>query len=148
MIAAAKYSIKSSVDSSDPRFKRYLSLIGDHLGLVNDLASYDKELRAFEKGEATEMINLVAVMTDLLSLPNSDAAKAATYVYQLQVESWIIEEIEQLAANEKLTDEEWRFIEAVLLAATGNVFWSMISSRYGGEAAKIKQIVEIEETSR
>ena len=37
VIAAAKFSIKSSVSVTDPRFERYLSLVGDHLSLVNDL---------------------------------------------------------------------------------------------------------------
>ncbi|KAF2128088.1 hypothetical protein P153DRAFT_367982 [Dothidotthia symphoricarpi CBS 119687] len=36
VIAAAKFTIKSGVDESDPRFARYLTLVGDHVGLVND----------------------------------------------------------------------------------------------------------------
>ena len=144
VIAAAKYAIRSSVDSSDPRFEKFLKLISDHLGLINDLASYDKEFRAVESGGATDMINLVAVMKTLLSLPTNDAAKVATYEYQLQVESWIMQEIEHLDAHENLSEEEWCFVEAVLLTATGNVFWCMTSSRYGGEAARIKSVTGIE----
>lgn len=137
MIAAAKFTIKSNVDVSDARFARFLSLIGDHLGLVNDLASYEKEARALSTGETKDMINIVAVMHNLMSLPSAKAAKAAAFSYLLQVETWIMEEIEQLAAWEKLKDEEWWFLEAVFLSATGNTFFCMTSSRYGGEAAKI-----------
>ncbi|KAJ5051262.1 isoprenoid synthase domain-containing protein [Bipolaris maydis] len=137
VIAAAKFTIKSNVDVSDARFARFLSLIGDHLGLVNDLASYEKEARALSTGETKDMINIVAVMHNLMSLPSAKAAKAAAFSYLLQVETWIMEEIEQLAAWEKLKDEEWWFLEAVFLSATGNTFFCMTSSRYGGEAAKI-----------
>ncbi|KAF7513032.1 hypothetical protein GJ744_011298 [Endocarpon pusillum] len=137
VIAAAKFSIRSSVDSSDPRFTRYLNLIGNHLGLINDLASYEKELRAVKMGETTDMINAVAVIKRLLSLPTERAAKVATYAYQLQLENWIMEELERLADHEDLTDEEWWFLEAVFLTATGNTFFCMVASRYGGEAARL-----------
>ncbi|KAF2228525.1 hypothetical protein EV356DRAFT_562544 [Viridothelium virens] len=139
VIAAAKFSIKSGVDVSDSRFARYLTLIGDHLGLTNDLASYEKEARALQAAETKDMINIVAVIRNLMSLPNEGAARAATFSYLLQVEAWIVEEIERLAAWEKLTDEEWWFLEVVFLSATGNTFFCMTSSRYGGEAAKISQ---------
>lgn len=84
-----------------------------------------------------DMINIVAVFESLLSLPSREAATAAAYAYQLQVEAWIIEELHNLAKTEKLTDEEWWFLEAVFLSASGNTFFCMTSSRYGGEAAKI-----------
>ncbi|KID81896.1 BcSTC4, sesquiterpene cyclase [Metarhizium guizhouense ARSEF 977] len=138
VIAAAKFTTKSSVEVKDPRFSRYLSLIGDHLGMINDMASYEKEARALRLGETKDMINIVSVFHQLLSLPDEKAAKAAAYAYQLQVESWIMEEIERLAKNETLTDEEWWFLEVVLLTATGNTIFCMTSARYGGKAAAIE----------
>jgi len=132
VIAAAKFTIKSGVDVSDPRFTRYLDLIGDHLGLTNDLASYEKEARALQDGETKEMINIVVVMQNLMSLPSEATARAASFFYLLQVETWISEEIERLATCEKLTDEEF-----VFLAASGNTFFCMTSSRHGGEAARL-----------
>ncbi|KAM0129343.1 hypothetical protein ACHAP3_007848 [Botrytis cinerea] len=137
VIAAAKFTIKSSVDVDDPRFARYLRLIGDHLGIINDMASYEKECRARKEGRHQNMVNIVAVFQHLRSLPSSAEAKVAAYTYQLQVESWIIEEVEMLAARGDLTDEEWWFIEAVFMTATGNAFFCMTSSRYGGDAAKL-----------
>lgn len=122
----------------DPRFARYLALIGDYLGIINDMASYDKELRALKKGETKDMINFVAVVKNLLSLPSEDAAKSAAYAQQLLIESWLVDEIKRLAREENLTDEEIWFVEAVFLTATGNTFFCMISSRYGGEAAAIE----------
>ncbi|KAL9122027.1 MAG: hypothetical protein Q9187_001419 [Circinaria calcarea] len=137
VIAAAKFSIGSNANASDPRFARYLSFIGDHLGLINDIHSYDKELRAFECGDTSDMINVVAVIKRLMSLPSHDAAKIASYTYLLQVEAWIMEELEYLAVYEHLTDEEWLFLEACFLSAAGNTFFCMVSARYGGEAARI-----------
>ncbi|KAF7882676.1 uncharacterized protein EAF02_006039 [Botrytis sinoallii] len=137
VIAAAKFTIKSSVNVHDPRFARYLRLISDHLGIINDMASYEKESRALKEGDTQDMINIVAVFQHLKSLSTSAEAKVAAYTYQLQVESWIIEEVEILAARGHLTDEEWWFLEAVFMTATGNVFFCMTSSRYGGDAAKL-----------
>ena len=136
IIAAAKYSIGSSIDTSSTRFAAFLRLIGDHLGIVNDIASYDKELRAIQLGDTEDMINIVDVFKNLVSLPDTAAAKAIAYTYQLQVEAWIVDEIDYLRKS-GLSDEGWWFIEAVILAATGNVFFCMVTSRYGGENARI-----------
>ncbi|KAG4429207.1 hypothetical protein IFR05_015310 [Cadophora sp. M221] len=116
---------------------RYLGLIGDHLGIVNDIASYEKEARALREGTTLDMINIVAVLQNLMSLPDSVAAKGAAYVYQLQVEAWIVGELDALVAHGRLTDEEWWFLEAVFLSVSGNTFFCMTSSRYGGKAAAI-----------
>lgn len=136
VIAAAKFSIKSDVSLTDKRFGRYLSLIGDHLGLVNDLASYDKELFALNSGETSDMINLVAVLRDVTSLQGTDDAKSVAWALQLQIENLIREELEVLRAQ-GLSDEEWWFLEAVASTAVGNVMFCMTTSRYGGEAARI-----------
>ena len=60
---------------TDSRFVRYLSLVGDHLGLVNDLASYDKEVRALVDGETEDMINLVDVIKSVTSLRSTEDTK-------------------------------------------------------------------------
>ena len=139
VIVAAKFSIKSNVSITDHRFRRYLSLVGNHLGLVNDLASYEKELRAFENGETSDMINLVAVVKDVTSLQGTDDAKSVTWALQLQIEEQMIEELKGLQVQ-GLSDEEWWFLEAVAFAATGNVMFCMTTSRYGGEAARIRNV--------
>ena len=146
IIAAAKFSIKSRVSLTDERFRRYLSLVGDHLSLINDLASYDKELRAFNKGEASDLINLVAIMKSVTSLQDTDDAKSVAWALQLQIEKKMMEELEDLRAQ-GLSDEEWWFLEAVTCAAVGNVMFCMTSSRYGGEAARIRNRNESTELS-
>lgn len=101
------------------------------------MASYEKEARALEEEETQDMINIVAVLQNLMSLQDSVAAKGAAYAYQLQVEAWIVAELDALAAYGNLTDEEWWFLEAVFLSVSGNTFFCMTSSRYGGKAAAI-----------
>ena len=138
VIAAAKFSITSSVSATDPRFERYLSLVGDHVGLVNDLASYDKELRALNSDETDDMINLVAVVKSVTLLEGTDEAKSVVWALQRQMEKQMMEELESLRAQ-GLSDEEWWFLEAVASTATGNVMFCMTTSRYGGEAARIER---------
>lgn len=137
VIASAKFSIKSSVSLTDQRFQRYLSLVSDHYGIVNDLASYDKELRALNSGETSDMINLVAVVKNVPSLQSTDDAKSVAWALQLQIEKQMIEELEGLQAQ-GLSDDEWWFLEAVAYTAVGNVMFCMTSSRHGGEAARIR----------
>ena len=139
VIAAAKFSIKSNVSITDHRFRRYLSLVGNQLGLVNDLASYEKELRAFAYGETSDMINLVAVVKDVTSLQGTDDAKSVAWALQLQIEEQMIQELKSLQVQ-GLSDEEWWFLEAVAFAATGNVTFCMTNSRYGGEAVRIRNV--------
>ena len=137
VIAAAKFSIKSSVSTTSARFSRFLHLISNHLGIVNDLASYDKELRALERGETADMINLVHVIKHVTGLKGTDDAKAVVWALQLQVERKMMEELEGLKRKGGVSDEEWWFLEAVMGAAVGNVMFCMTTSRYGGEGARI-----------
>ena len=138
VIAAAKFSIKSSVQLNDRRFQRYLSLVGDHYGLVNDLASYDKELSALERGETSDMINIVDVVKNVVSLQGTNDAKSVTWALQLQIERQMMDELETLKGK-GLSDEEWWFLKAVASTAVGNVMFCMTTSRYGGEAARIRK---------
>ena len=137
VIAAAKFSIKSDVSASDGRFTHYLSLVSDHLGLVNDLASYDKELRALLRGETKDMINIVDVIKKMTWLDGTAEAKSVVWALQLQIEKRMMEELERLRVCE-LTDEEWWFLEAVTSTVTGNVMYCMTTGRYGGESARIR----------
>lgn len=146
VFAAAKFSIKSRVSLSDARFQHYLSLVGDHLSIVNDLYSYDKELHAFNNGEASDVVNLVALVKSVTSLQDTDDAKSVAWALLLQVEKQMMEELKNLRAQ-NLSNEEWWFLEAVTCTATGNVMFCMTSSRYGGEAARIRKGNESTELS-
>jgi len=118
---------------------RYLHLVGDHFSIANDIASYDKEHKSFKDGKAKYLINVVAVVQKLFGLPDSDAAKAFSYTLQLQTEQAILEELERMKVADELTIAQWKFVDAALAMAAGNVFTSVVISRYGGEAARIIQ---------
>ena len=132
-----KFSLCSSVEISDPRLAKYLSLIKDHLAIINDMASFDKEKRDFDNASSKYLINIVDVIQHILSLADTDSAKAMAYAYQLQTEAGLVEELQRLKDHEDLDVEQWQYLEATYVCAAGNTFFSMTSSRYGGEAARI-----------
>lgn len=138
VLASVKFSIASDVEIQDPKLAKFLSLARDHFAIVNDLASFDKELRDFQIGASQDMINVVDVFRRLLSLQDEEAAKGLAYAYQLQSEEWMKEELERFRMKDDLSKKQWRFIEAVVACAAGNAFYSMVSCRYGGEGAKIQ----------
>ncbi|KAL8880502.1 MAG: hypothetical protein Q9215_003696 [Flavoplaca cf. flavocitrina] len=137
VLAAVKFSIASDVDLTDPRLARYLTLVKDHLAIINDMASYDKEERASESSDGEQIINIVYVVQQVMSLPDVDSAKVMAYAYQLQTEAWMIEELQHLESEMWLGDQEWQYLEATYVCAAGNAFFSMTSSRYGGEVARL-----------
>jgi hypothetical protein len=121
----------------DPKLANILRLVSDHVSLVNDLASFDKELRAFEQGKVCYMINAVDVVRKLFGLSTWQSAKALTFAMQLEVESLMEEELARLSVHGCLTPQEERFLEACLTMVSGNMFYSIVTSRYGGEEARI-----------
>lgn len=138
VLASVKFSICSDVDLYNPRLATFLNLAKDHLSIVNDLASFDKEQRAFNGGWDKEIINMVDVVQKLMSLPNDDDAKVMTYTYQLQTEEHMRDELERLVSRDELNESQRQYLQAVFVCCAGNAFYSMISSRYGGEAARIE----------
>jgi hypothetical protein len=104
---------------------------------VNDLASYEKEKRAYDQGRTYHLINTVEVVQRLFSLPTENSAKALAYAMQIQVEVEVDQELARMRDNNSLTAEEWQFVDAVLTMTAGNVFYSVVSSRYGGESTRI-----------
>lgn len=137
VLAAVKFSICSEVDMSDARLIKYLNLVKDHLAIVNDMASYDKEKRNFDEGSSRDLINIIDIVQRIMSLPDTDSAKVMSYAYQLQTERWMSEELERLKEHEDLDIDQWRYLKATYDCAAGNVFFSMTSSRYGGEPARL-----------
>lgn len=137
ILACVKFSLASDVWIEDPKLATILRLISDHVSLVNDLASFDKELRAFEEGKVCYLINAVDVVRKLFGLSNWQSAKALTFAMQLEVESLMEEELTRLSVDGYLTQKEEEFVQACLTMTAGNVFYSIVTSRYGGEKARI-----------
>ena len=124
------------MDQHSPNLYRILRLLGDQISIVNDIASYEKEKRRFETGRATSMINLVNVIMKIERMGVAEA-KSMAYAWQLSTENEILEELGELKRRDGLTDGEWQFLEACLLAASGNLLTSVVIARYGGEDARI-----------
>lgn len=137
VICGVKFSIRSSVRIEDPKLAKITKLAGDHISLTNDLASFEKELRELEQGELRNLVNAVNIIRKLFGLRSWSSAKAFAYAMQCELETQIKGELEHLEAAGALDAEEWRFVRALLTMLAGNVFYSMIASRYGGKDAKL-----------
>lgn len=83
------------------------------------------------------LINAVDVVRKLFGLSNWQSAKAVTFAMQLEVESQMEDELTRLSIDGCLTPQEEKFVEACLTMTAGNVFYSIVTSRYGGEEARI-----------
>ena len=141
--------MRSSVDENSPNLHRIVHHIGDQISIVNDLASYEMEKQRFESGKAKSLINIVSVIMKLERVEEV-VAKSMAYAWQLSMENEILKDLEELkkkkTEEEKMQrnelsveeeEEDWRFIDAWLLVATGNLLTSVVMSRYGGEGARI-----------
>ena len=138
LFACVKFSIGSSIEIEDLALERILGLISDHISFVNDLASFDKEKRAYDAGKTPYLINVVDVVQKFCSFPGPSSAKAICYALQLEVEQAITDEISSLRKYGALSHDQWSFIEATLEMAAGNVFYSVVAARYGGEKNRMR----------
>ena len=141
--------MRSSVDENSPNLHRIVHHIGDQISIVNDLASYEMEKQRFESGKAKSLINIVSVIMKIERVEEV-VAKSMAYAWQLSMENEILKDLEELkkkkTEEEKMQrnelsveeeEEDWRFIDAWLLVAAGNLLTSVVMSRYGGEGARI-----------
>lgn len=64
-------------------------------------------------------------------------AKTMAYAWQLCTENELLQELEELKSRDDMSIGEWRFINACLLMAAGNLFTALVVARYGGEGARI-----------
>lgn len=81
---------------------------------------------------------MVHVVQKFCSYPDPSSAKAICYVLQLEVEKAIADEISSLREHGNLTHDQWNFIEALLEMTAGNVFYSIVTARYGGEKNRMR----------
>ena len=68
---------------------------------------------------------------------DDEHAKCIAYAWQLLVESQIIQELEQMGSESELDAEDWKFIDACLFAAGGNLLSAVVMARYGDEKTKL-----------
>ena len=82
------------------------------------------------------MINVVHVITKIDRMDDMEA-KSIAYAWRLWTENKILRELEEMKRQDDLSLEEWRFANAGLVAAAGNLLTSVVISRYGGGNARI-----------
>ena len=124
------------MNQGHPNLHRILRYLGDQISIANDIASYEKEKRGYETRETTSMINLVQVIMKVDRM-DATAAKSMAYAWQLYTENEIIKELRELKRRDEISVEDWRFLDACLMAASGNMLTCVVISRYGGEDARI-----------
>ena len=73
-----------------------------------------------------------------LNRTDDEAAKSLAYALQLWTENEILKELKAMKHKNDLSPDEWRFVDACLVAAAGNLFTSIVISRYGGEKARLR----------
>ena len=121
---------------------RLLRFIGDQISIANDIASYDKEAAQFsnrsdDPAPPPGIINVVHVIMGLEDL-DAKGAKFLAYSWQMYMEMEIWDCLKEMKEKgSEITEEEWRFVEACLVCAAGNILTSLVMKRYGGEGAKI-----------
>lgn len=108
------------------------------MSIANDLASYEKECRDLQSGQVKHLINIVVVVQKI-DHTDGDAAKAQCYVKQLEIERSIMEELKYMKRADELSSSEWEFVDSALAMAAGNIFTSVVISRYGGAEALISR---------
>ena len=139
VFACVKFSIASSADLTKPSIQKFMTWAADHLSIVNDLYSYEKEARAFQRGSSPDVINIVAVLQQNLGLPDEESAIEMAYLMILQREQWMRKELERIQSDADTDEEIWEFLRAVWACLGGNAMYSMTCERYGGKKARIEE---------
>lgn len=112
----------------DP-LRHITGLVGDHIVLVNDLFSFDKEKHA-AMTQGALILNTVEYLEQTLSVSFA-LAKDITLRLLFDVESRLQNELCQISQMGTLSEAQMRYAHAMVEAASGNVLFSVTSVRYG-----------------
>ena len=139
VFASVKFSMASSVDIAEPRFKKFLDLASEHMAITNDLYSYAKEKQVFKQEDRESLLNIVSVIAKVDRLEEGVALERATEMLR-EREQIMLEELGSLHRDNREVvdgDEDLEFLSAVWACVAGHVFFCMTTERYGGEVARI-----------
>ncbi|KAE8352308.1 isoprenoid synthase domain-containing protein [Aspergillus coremiiformis] len=118
----------STAENDDLR--PFLALAVDHVILVNDFYSYEKEKRDFETGRCTFIVNTVHYLGESLSVEPSTAKSVALQLLA-ELEGQLGKELTRLRDSDSLNETQLKYACAVLEMVAGNLFYSMSAPRYG-----------------
>ena len=136
-VACAKFSLNSTVNTTSPRLARFIRLYADHLSIANDLASFERDKRAYVNRKAHYLLNTAEEVRNMCSLYNDETAKFVTLAIQMEVEREVARELSRLDADGETSGAEREFLSALVFFAGGNVMCSVIISQYGGEGSAV-----------
>jgi hypothetical protein len=131
--------IKFGYDANVPVSHTYIlsnliHLYNLHMGLVNDLYSFDKEKRDETNGAV--MINAVDVLQRSRKIPLEEAkGLIRKMIWQLEIQ--MHEESVSIERFGILTQDQHRLVRGLMESAAGNIFYSAVQKRYGGELAAL-----------
>ncbi|KAH8422423.1 terpene synthase family protein [Aspergillus melleus] len=101
----------------------------DHMVLINDLFSYDKEKHASLVQNAT-ITNSVDYLEKALSL-SPPLTKNIAMLLALDYESKLQDSLQRLEEMPGLTEAQLRYAQGMVESAAGNLLFSLTSARYG-----------------
>lgn len=137
VFASVKFGLGSRVDIHQPIIQKFLTRAADHGSLVNDIYSYDKELKAYRNGSIEDFVNIVPVLMRFYENLAEGEALEMAYKMVLEREKAMHEELIRFEQEGSLDDETWVFLRAIWACIAGNTMYCMTSVRYGGEKARI-----------
>ncbi|KOS18748.1 Fusicoccadiene synthase [Escovopsis weberi] len=138
VLGTIAFALNSGVDVFAPHLARLVKLWSNQISIANDVFSWEKEKRDYDEKKVLYLINTVDVCRRVLGLASHDAALTMTQALLFQIERELDNEIARLRAEDALTPEEWRFVDGMCYTMMGNMFCSVVMSRYGGEEARLR----------
>ncbi|OJJ42124.1 hypothetical protein ASPZODRAFT_105738 [Penicilliopsis zonata CBS 506.65] len=108
-----------------------VNLAMDHIILVNDLFSFNREKNAAVE-EGALFLNAVHYLEGVLGV-HSPLAKDLTMQLVWDFESKVTAKIRHLRQCDRQYSAQWRYLDAMVEAAAGNLFFSLTSVRYGAK---------------
>ncbi|PYI26857.1 terpenoid synthase [Aspergillus indologenus CBS 114.80] len=108
-----------------------VDVASDHMTLINDLFSFNKEKKASIE-EGALFLNTVHYIETVLEI-NSLLAKDVTLSLAQDYEAKIEAEIMRLRQGPPLGHQQWSYVYAMVEAASGNLLFSITSIRYGAK---------------
>ena len=133
MLYSMRFHPTSSTLASIPNIEESYSKLGI---IVNDIHSFDKELRAFKANPTTEgasLLNLVYLFADDTGLPY-EAAKRVLWTLTREWELEFLQLVAEMEVSEGGCEEDLKvYLRGLEFILAGNERWSAVSGRYHGK---------------
>ena len=113
--------------------RHFITLVGDHIALINDIYSFDKESYEFQSAGAT-FTNTVHYLDEILSI-GPQMAKTVAFQLTIDWEVKLEEELKRMKVSDQFNKTQLRYAHGLLETVAGNVLYSVTSARYARYSA-------------